>query len=141
MALVEKISGCNHMTCSVCSYEWCWLCGSTYSSVHFSPINPFGCAGMQNTNFTSFGRCKVLVLRILTFLGFLVLFPIVAVLAIIGVGPVLLVTWTNSKFYNSSCCFKFFRAIPLLIIGLVLDPIFWIGVVIFFAPKIFEKIR
>lgn len=29
---VEKIEGCNHMTCYICKFQWCWLCGGTYSS-------------------------------------------------------------------------------------------------------------
>jgi hypothetical protein len=31
---VEKNLGCDHMTCSKCRYEWCWLCGDKYSSSH-----------------------------------------------------------------------------------------------------------
>jgi len=46
-ARIEKLEGCNHMTCSVCNYEWCWLCRGRYTSNHFSPINPFGCPGLQ----------------------------------------------------------------------------------------------
>jgi hypothetical protein len=33
---VEKVEGCNHMTCSKCRYEWCWLCGARYHPNHFS---------------------------------------------------------------------------------------------------------
>mmetsp|Transcript_29140 Transcript_29140/g.21678 ORF Transcript_29140/g.21678 Transcript_29140/m.21678 type:complete len:109 (-) Transcript_29140:373-699(-) len=43
--VVEKVSGCNHMTCYFCGYQWCWLCGSTYTSGHFSKLNAFGCPG------------------------------------------------------------------------------------------------
>ncbi len=35
------------MTCNICKYEWCWLCGATYTNIHFAPFNPFGCAGLQ----------------------------------------------------------------------------------------------
>ena len=44
---IEKESGCNHMICISCSYEWCWLCRAQYSDMHFSPLNPLGCPGMQ----------------------------------------------------------------------------------------------
>ena len=29
--LVEKNGGCNHMRCSQCSYEWCWVCGGEWA--------------------------------------------------------------------------------------------------------------
>ena len=29
---IEKTSGCNHMTCYFCKYEFCWACGESASS-------------------------------------------------------------------------------------------------------------
>ena len=31
---VEKTSGCDHMTCLKCRYDWCWECGEEYTSTH-----------------------------------------------------------------------------------------------------------
>ena len=31
---VQKTVGCDHMTCSRCTYEWCWLCGEKFSGGH-----------------------------------------------------------------------------------------------------------
>eukprot|EP00826_Nyctotherus_ovalis_P014945 TRINITY_DN14209_c0_g1_i1.p1 TRINITY_DN14209_c0_g1~~TRINITY_DN14209_c0_g1_i1.p1 ORF type:complete len:405 (-),score=60.54 TRINITY_DN14209_c0_g1_i1:123-1337(-) len=28
---IEKDEGCPHMTCTNCDYEWCWICGLSYS--------------------------------------------------------------------------------------------------------------
>ncbi|KAL0227390.1 hypothetical protein P9112_014714 [Eukaryota sp. TZLM1-RC] len=28
---IEKIDGCDHMTCSVCQYEFCWRCSANYN--------------------------------------------------------------------------------------------------------------
>ena len=28
---IEKSTGCNHMTCKVCSHEFCWLCTGKWS--------------------------------------------------------------------------------------------------------------
>lgn len=44
-AHIEKSDGCNHMTCYYCNFQFCWICGGTYSSEHFKPYNPFGCSG------------------------------------------------------------------------------------------------
>lgn len=44
---IEKASGCNHMTCSSCQYQWCWICRSKYSNKHFESWNPFGCPKLQ----------------------------------------------------------------------------------------------
>ena len=32
----EKNEGCNHMTCTSCKYQWCWLCEGMYSYNHYS---------------------------------------------------------------------------------------------------------
>ena len=32
---VERAAGCSHMQCPHCSYQWCWLCGEPYFSMHF----------------------------------------------------------------------------------------------------------
>ena len=33
--IIEKQSGCNHITCSKCGHQWCWLCNKEYSQNHF----------------------------------------------------------------------------------------------------------
>lgn len=32
---VEKVEGCDHMTCFKCKHEFCWLCGFPYMPKHF----------------------------------------------------------------------------------------------------------
>ena len=44
---VEKDEGCQHMTCAMCRYQWCWICGGEYSDAHYQKGNFTGCPGMQ----------------------------------------------------------------------------------------------
>jgi len=32
--IVSKIEGCTHITCPICDYEWCWLCGREHNQTH-----------------------------------------------------------------------------------------------------------
>ena len=40
----EKNEGCNHMTCTECKYQWCWLCEGKYEEGHFASGT---CDGLQ----------------------------------------------------------------------------------------------
>ena len=42
--IIEKKSGCNHIICSKCGYQWCWLCNKEYKQNHF---NEGKCRGFQ----------------------------------------------------------------------------------------------
>ena len=41
----EKNEGCNHMTCTECKYQWCWLCEGKYTYGHYGDNGP--CKGLQ----------------------------------------------------------------------------------------------
>ena len=42
---IEKNSGCNHMTCTNCKYQWCWLCMQEYTYGHYELGG--NCFGLQ----------------------------------------------------------------------------------------------
>ena len=42
--ITEKNNGCNHITCTKCGYQWCWLCNQAYNIDHF---NKGKCKGFQ----------------------------------------------------------------------------------------------
>jgi len=71
-ARIEKLYGCNHMTCSYCKHEFCWICRGHYNDAHFQWWNVFGCPGGQYlhlrfpTWIPSWFRRVLLVLGVLT---------------------------------------------------------------------------
>lgn len=130
------------MTCRVCKYEWCWLCGSTYSDIHFSPLNPLGCAGMQNRNISTFSKCKIYVLRVLMIIGFLALLPIFISLCMIFCGPVVVYQFIRNNCSRLTCCGEILLAIFFCFpIGVVIDPLVWIGAIIYYMPQICTYIQ
>ena len=42
--ITEKNNGCNHITCTKCGYQWCWLCNEKYDTTHFTKGK---CKGFQ----------------------------------------------------------------------------------------------
>ncbi len=42
--ITEKNEGCNHIICSKCNYQWCWLCNEEYNENHY---NQGKCKGFQ----------------------------------------------------------------------------------------------
>lgn len=84
---VEKIAGCNHMTCQYCNFQWCWICGGTYTPNHYNKLNPLGCGGMQFAEKPS--MCGRIMVNVGKLLLFLVLVPLVLMLAV----PLFVALW------------------------------------------------
>lgn len=57
---IEKEGGCNHITCEMCGYEFCWLCLKNYEFYHYYVFNMRGCPGLRNgkLQFKSFSSFK-----------------------------------------------------------------------------------
>jgi E3 ubiquitin-protein ligase RNF19A len=126
--LVEKVEGCNHMTCFVCRYEFCWLCRGAYTSVHFFPLNPLGCPGLQGmkTKIHKWNCLKILLIRFLCLILCVVLLPF----AILLYMPVFFFAFVfDSRFYrrnirDNGFCLKITFITFLVLLCIVLEPIF-----------------
>lgn len=130
------------MTCRVCKYEWCWLCGSTYSDIHFSPLNPLGCAGMQNRSISGLAKCKMFVLRFFMIIGFVIISPIVIPLIMLFCGPVLLFNFlVKNIFRYPGCLGEVLIGLMSVPLGIAFDPFIWIGITAYFMPKLCSSIR
>jgi len=57
--IISKNDGCNHMTCSVCKHQFCWLCTSDYSYDHFS-ARTSSCYGFQYSVADSLEEAKAI---------------------------------------------------------------------------------
>ncbi|MES1914489.1 MAG: hypothetical protein MHM6MM_006552 [Cercozoa sp. M6MM] len=44
---IIKLEGCNHVACTTCGHEFCWLCRRPYTSDHYDWDNENGCASAQ----------------------------------------------------------------------------------------------
>lgn len=40
---IEKNQGCNHITCKMCAYEFCWLCSGVWSDHNVKTGGYYGC--------------------------------------------------------------------------------------------------
>lgn len=88
--LIEKMAGCNHMTCSNCKYDFCWLCGGKYTSNHFDVFNVLGCPGMQSGS-KQFGVARRIGMRALIGTGIVlggIIGTALAIPAAVVAGPI-----------------------------------------------------
>jgi hypothetical protein len=123
--LVEKMAGCNHMTCKACRYEWCWLCGATYTSYHFSNWNPLGCPGLQGGHHRDNYK-RILCKRFCMIIGYLLLLPFAIVIGLVLGFPIFFTTKCADDCecmyrYDQNCCCKLLKIILVFVIGLLLN--------------------
>ena len=128
---VEKAEGCNHMTCAACHYEFCWLCGGAYmGGAHFSPLNPFGCAGLQSgiNQKRNWPLWKIYGLRLLKLL-LVLLIVILAPLGLLLLGPCYVAItvnrqlWRSTKRWGHTVCIFFIALVVVLPCLVLLLPV------------------
>ena len=67
--------------------------------------------------------------------------PVMLPFAMLAVGPVLAIQMLYDCLYPEGCCKKAGVAILGIIIGLIADPLVWIGCIFYFVPKGVIKLR
>ena len=95
---IEKSEGCNHMTCSRCHYQFCWICLGKYGSKHYDWYNPFGCSGMQYSKLRISWNCAYL-LRLMKILMYLVLAVLIVGVAV-AVSPLVILVMSIYMPFN-----------------------------------------
>ena len=109
---IEKNEGCNHITCTYCKYEFCWLCMQEYNSNHYKLSS--NCFGLQNVNYECFSnRFCVFLYNILIFFAknivFAILAPFITFLFIFDS----LIVYFNTE---DKCCSEFFSYYSVIIL-------------------------
>lgn len=69
---VEKVSGCDAMSCTLCNYKWCFKCGS----MPFSPIHNFICTKGIDYKNKKVKYCQIICSSFCILIAILILIPL-----------------------------------------------------------------
>jgi len=83
---IQKDSGCNHMKCTRCGYEFCWICMNQFTPDHY--INST-CAGLQFTAHP-IAKKRLKKLRNIVVGAVVIIIAVPIVLVIAGIGIIVL---------------------------------------------------
>lgn len=88
---IEKNEGCNHIHCTRCKYDFCWLCNKEYKAGHYDWYNLFGCPMMMYTrlNDSKFHAALFCIKKFLYITG-IFLVALILIGLILGLVPVVL---------------------------------------------------
>jgi hypothetical protein len=116
---IEKNEGCNHMTCLVCKYEFCWNCleYAGHDADHFSAMNPDNCGiGMMDREPSPRGARLVS-----TIIWGIVLFLIVMPFFVVLWFPVFLASLACKV--KLGCCGTCMLSMIAFLVGLLFTPV------------------
>ncbi|KAM3140555.1 hypothetical protein pb186bvf_007367 [Paramecium bursaria] len=124
---IEKLSGCNHITCQ-CKYEFCWICRGKFSSTHYRLWNLIGCPipGSMLREIEPLTYPNLI--RILLALPRIIVFLIIMIMLII-VYP-LFVFWLTGEYY-----FKQFKISRMRLLLVVFAPLTFIYLFFVSGPQ------
>lgn len=115
------------MKCTVCRFEWCWLCGDEFSGVHFRRWNILGCPGLADKSRKDWSYQKIMAMRILLIFLLIILLPILLPAALIGSGPGMSIHFFRYYFYPTNFFTQILTILFGLVIGIIIDPFAWLA--------------
>eukprot|EP00117_Sycon_ciliatum_P023200 scpid95740/ scgid19790/ E3 ubiquitin-protein ligase RNF19B; IBR domain-containing protein 3; Natural killer lytic-associated molecule; RING finger protein 19B len=122
---------CNHITCSVCGCDFCWLCLREIDDLHF--LSPSGCTFWGKSTWS---RKRTIVTQLLAILGaplgFAGVVIVIPPLVFIGL-PAYFVDYANKQTYKSSV-HKFLAVSGSLLGGVLLAPVITALSLLIFLP-------
>ncbi|CAD8194525.1 unnamed protein product [Paramecium pentaurelia] len=134
--IVEKINGCNHMTCQFCQHEWCWICGSDYTSIHYAIFNPFGCPALMPgwIRQKDWSYVKLIIWRFICFILLIIFTP----MFVLVIAPLFCIAkLKQTSFYrDKNCWIQACLLILALLIGVALIPIAVVVFAVALVPSI-----
>ena len=123
----EKLTGCNHMTCSRCKFEYCWRCLDEFKNLHMCRSDRIGkCAylWLLLSNICTFAFLMLFSVPIFLLSGMFYALTLHFAIIFIVPGAVvknLLQLKESSKWFNILLCFICGICLsPLLIVGFIL---------------------
>jgi len=128
---IEKNEGCNHIHCTRCKYDFCWLCDREYKPGHYEWYNLLGCPMMMYTRLNnSKFHSSILCLKKIALIFALILGIILVASLVVALFPLVLVLFAMFvpvMFYVKICeprkDFKgIFIGIIIFIVGVPLSP-------------------
>jgi hypothetical protein len=103
---IEKNEGCNHMTCTRCNYQFCWICCKQYTKRHYKWYNLMGCPKAQfSQRRKKTSMCEVIWVLLKVF--FIGIFSILAGALFLAVSPLILL-WL-AYYLPFLLCYEVFR--------------------------------